>query len=109
MSRDSYSSLSTGITPQLRFSCRQVLTLIVVPIISAGALKRLTIFAVVPDMESLDRSHLNEYGARYIAWLLACELKHVECIREYIQENPEEPAKDMLLPWPEYEMPQLSV
>ncbi len=64
---------------------------------------------VVPDMESLDRSHLNEYGARYIAWLLACELKHVECICEYIQENPEEPAKDMLLPCPGYEMPQLSV
>ena len=50
-STDSNSSLKTGVTPQLRFSFLQTFSDVVIPMIFIGGLKRLTIRAVIPEME----------------------------------------------------------
>ncbi|MBE6569666.1 MAG: hypothetical protein E7658_05560 [Ruminococcaceae bacterium] len=57
---------------------------------------------VVPDMSTLDSCHLNQYGARYMAYRIACELQKIEGISEYVVETPEEPTEEVLQPNPYY-------
>jgi len=47
-----------------------------------------------------DICHLNIYGARYVAYRLACELQKMEGIGDYIAENIEEPTEEILVPFP---------
>lgn len=49
-----------------------------------------------------DTTHLNMFGADYVAYRLACELQNIEGISEYIQETLTEPTIDELKPFPHY-------
>ncbi len=49
-----------------------------------------------------DTTHLNRFGADYVAYRLACELQNIEGIGDYIQDTLTEPTIDELKPYPHY-------
>lgn len=52
---------------------------------------------VVPNLNGeVDRCHLNQYGARYVAYRLAEELKKVDGIGKYVLDGIEEPTAEIL-------------
>lgn len=51
--------------------------------------------AINPDLKSVDKTHLNIYGAKYIAYLVASELaKSNNSLGQYVLPNIVEPTKD---------------
>ena len=56
---------------------------------------------LVPDVATVDKTHLNIYGAKYVAYLLASELKKLEGVGEYVT-NLHEPTKADLVPYKGY-------
>lgn len=49
---------------------------------------------VVPNWDSLDKTHLNIYGAKYVAYLIASELKKIDGIGDYVCSGIAEPTKE---------------
>lgn len=65
----------------------------------------------VPNFLTVDLTHLNVYGACYVAYLVATLLKNTDCpLKEYLLKEIKEPMKeDCLLPNPEYQMNEYKV
>ena len=64
---------------------------------------------VVVDINSLDGTHLNIYGAKFVAYSLATELKKLDGIGKYVLANIAEPTKtNDLVPMENYEVPGYS-
>lgn len=61
--------------------------------------------SIVVDTNSLDGTHLNIYGAKYVAFRLATELKKLEGIGKYVLADIAEPTRTDLVPNPSYEVP----
>ncbi|MDE6584276.1 MAG: hypothetical protein K2K15_02630, partial [Anaeroplasmataceae bacterium] len=59
---------------------------------------------LIPDMNSLDTTHLNQYGAKFVAYLVAKTIQGTKHpLAEYVLKNIEEPVKDKdLVSNPEY-------
>ena len=57
---------------------------------------------IVANTDTVDKTHLNIYGAKYVAYRLACELQKIDCISGYVQENLTEPTIADLTPNPNY-------
>lgn len=57
---------------------------------------------IVANMATVDKTHLNIYGAKYVAYQLACQLKNVESIYGYVREELTEPTEADLIPNPNY-------
>ncbi len=57
---------------------------------------------IVPNMDTLDFVHYNLYGARYMAYRIACELQNVESIRAYIRDDLTEPTEELITVNPYY-------
>lgn len=52
---------------------------------------------VTPNLAGeVDICHLNQYGARYVVYRLALELKKIDGISKYIPDDIEEPTADIL-------------
>lgn len=52
---------------------------------------------VIPNLAGeVDRCHLNQYGARYVAYRLAQELKKIDGIGKYVLDDIEEPTTEIL-------------
>ena len=69
------SSASTGVTPQLRLSRRQIRSLVVMPMMSTGQRNRLTIRAVLPDTEQTTMPLASTSMAiAQVAWEMASRL-----------------------------------
>ena len=60
------------------------------------------------DPETVDTVCLNYYGAKYVAYRLACELQKIEGIGEYVKKGITEPVVDTFVPNPYYEAPHKS-
>ncbi|MDE6661055.1 MAG: hypothetical protein K2J93_04485 [Anaeroplasmataceae bacterium] len=61
---------------------------------------------IVPDLSTVDTTHLNSYGAKNVAHLIAKLIKDTDCpLKEYLSEELEEPkeSKD-LIPNPNYKV-----
>ena len=63
---------------------------------------------IVVDTNSLDGTHLNIYGAKYVAYRLATELKNLEGIGKYVLQDIAEPTRADLVSNPDYEVPGYS-
>lgn len=50
-----------------------------------------------PNLESVDGTHVNVYGAKKVAWLFAKTIKDSECALKPYVKSTEEPAKDTTL------------
>jgi lysophospholipase L1-like esterase len=62
--------------------------------------------AVIPDTTSVDTTHLNIYGAKYVAYKLAEGLKNSECaLGKYVLDNIKEPTKADLVSIEGYVVP----
>lgn len=61
---------------------------------------------VVPDMTTVDTTHLNIYGARTVAYLLAVGLSRIEYLQKYVRDGICEPEERVLAPNPEYRVPE---
>ena len=57
---------------------------------------------VVPDFDTVDKTHLNIYGAKYVAYLLASELAKIEGVGAYVLDDIKEPTEDDLVINPNY-------
>lgn len=57
------------------------------------------------DMTSVDRTHLNIYGASVIAYFLASELSKIPAARSFVREGISEPGREALVPNPDYRVP----
>ena len=74
-SMEENASVSTGVTPQDRFSFRHALGLVVVPMIFTGQRKRLTIRAVRPESELTTMAFAPTSTAmEQVAWEMASRL-----------------------------------
>ena len=67
---------------------------------------------VVPNWASVDKTHLNVYGAKYVAYLFASEFAELDGIGEYVLDDITEPTKADLVPLegyvvPDYQAPDL--
>ncbi len=68
---------------------------------------------LVPDTTSVDKTHLNIYGAKYVAWLVANGIKNSNLeLKNYLKSNLEMPTINDLIPNPdfkfyEYNLPDL--
>ena len=60
---------------------------------------------VVPDFATVDKTHLNIFGAKYIAYLLAKEMAELDGIGGYVLPNIKAPAKSELVANPDYVVP----
>ncbi|MBO5714783.1 MAG: hypothetical protein J6S23_00115 [Clostridia bacterium] len=60
---------------------------------------------VVPNWSSVDKTHLNIYGAKYVAYLLASEMAELDGIGGYVLPDIKEPTKADLVPLDGYEVP----
>ena len=60
---------------------------------------------VVPNMDTVDKTHLNVYGAKYVAYLLANGLKKVDGIKNYVLDDIATPTEKDLTPIPGYVVP----
>ena len=68
---------------------------------------------VVPNFDSVDKTHLNVYGAKFVAYSLAVELGKIDGIRNYVAEGIVAPTEADLTVNPnyvytDYEAPDLS-
>ncbi len=63
---------------------------------------------VVPDMTTVDTTHLNLYGASTVAYMLAKGLENIEYVKNYVREKICEPSENILLPNPDYKIPRYS-
>ena len=59
---------------------------------------------VIPDFATVDKTHLNIYGAKYVAYLLASEMAKLEGIGGYVLNVISEPTKDELVANPSYKV-----
>ena len=57
---------------------------------------------VVPNWASIDKTHLNIYGAKFVAYRLAIELKEVEGIGKYVLADIQAPTEADLVVNPSY-------
>lgn len=57
---------------------------------------------IIANNDTVDKTHLNIYGAKYVAYRLACELQKLDCIRGYVQMDLAEPNSADLTPNPNY-------
>ena len=67
---------------------------------------------VVENWDSVDKTHLNIYGAKYVAYRVACELMKLDGIKHYVAEGITEPTEAVRVPnknyvVPDYEAPDL--
>ncbi len=60
---------------------------------------------VIANVDTVDKTHLNIYGAKYVAYRLAKELKNVSGIGNYVLDNIQEPTAKDLQPNPNYVVP----
>ena len=60
---------------------------------------------VVPDFATVDKTHLNIFGAKYIAYLLAKEMAELDGIGGYVLPNIKAPEKSKLVANPDYVVP----
>ena len=60
---------------------------------------------VVPDFATVDKTHLNIFGAKYIAYLLAKEMAELYGIGGYVLPNIKAPEKSELVANPDYVVP----
>ncbi|MBR2381843.1 MAG: hypothetical protein IKA84_05070 [Clostridia bacterium] len=60
---------------------------------------------VVPDFTTVDKTHLNIYGAKYVAYLLAKEMAELDGIGGYVLSGITAPAKSELVANPDYTVP----
>ena len=61
--------------------------------------------AVVPNWKTVDKTHLNIYGAKYVAYLLASEMAKLEGVGDYVLKNITEPTKADLVARDGYVVP----
>lgn len=57
---------------------------------------------IVPNTDTVDKTHLNIYGAKYVAYRLSCELQKLDCISGYVQDTLAEPTIEDLVANPNY-------
>ena len=67
---------------------------------------------IVPNWSSVDKTHLNIYGAKYVAYLFASEFAKLDGIGGYVLDGITEPTKADLVPLegyvvPDYQAPNL--
>ena len=60
---------------------------------------------VVPDFDSVDKTHLNIYGAKYVAYLFAKEFSELDGWGGYVLSGIKEPTSEALKPNPDYIVP----
>ena len=60
---------------------------------------------VEPDFATVDKTHLNIYGAKFVAYLVASEMKKLEGIGGYVLADIAEPTKEDLVANPNYIVP----
>lgn len=60
---------------------------------------------VVPDFATVDKTHLNIYGAKFVAYLVAKEMSELESVGDYVLGNIAEPTKAELVPLDGYKVP----
>ena len=61
---------------------------------------------VIPDIVTVDKTHLNIYGAKYVAYLLASEMAELDSIGGYVLDGIAEPTKEAdLVANPNYVVP----
>ena len=60
---------------------------------------------VVPNMDTVDKTHLNVYGAKYVAYTLASELKKIDGIRDYVADGITAPTEADRVQNPDYVVP----
>ena len=60
---------------------------------------------IIPDFATVDKTHLNIYGAKYVAYLLAKEMSELSVIGGYVLSDIKEPTKADLVANPNYEVP----
>lgn len=60
---------------------------------------------VIPDWKTVDTTHLNIYGAKYVAYLFASEFAELDGIGGYVLDGIAEPTIDDLVPLDGYEVP----
>lgn len=58
--------------------------------------------SVVPDFDTVDKTHLNIYGAKFVAYLLASELAKIEGVGDYVLDDIKEPTEADLVINPNY-------
>ena len=65
---------------------------------------------VEPNLKSVDKAHLNIYGAKYVAYLVACSLKSSNnSIKDYLLDNITEPTINDLIVNPLYKVTEYEV
>ncbi len=60
---------------------------------------------IIPNWASIDKTHLNIYGAKFVAYLFASEMAELEGIGGYVLPNITEPTKKALAAREGYEVP----
>lgn len=60
---------------------------------------------VIPDMTTVDKTHLNIYGAKFVAYLFASEMAELDGIGGYVLDGISEPTKNDLAANPSYVVP----
>ncbi len=60
---------------------------------------------VIPNMDTVDKTHLNVYGAKYVAYLLASELQKIDGIRHYVADGITAPTESDRVSNPDYVVP----
>ncbi len=59
---------------------------------------------IVTDMDTVDDTCLNFYGAKYTAYQLACELQKIKGIGDYVKKDISEPVVDTFVSNPYYDI-----
>ena len=59
----------------------------------------------VENWNSVDKTHLNIYGAKYVAYRIASELQKLNGIKGYVKEDIAEPTEAVRVPNPNYVVP----
>lgn len=57
---------------------------------------------IVPNWATVDKTHLNIYGAKYVAYLFAREFSELDAWGGYVRDDIAEPTLDDLVPNPNY-------
>ena len=60
---------------------------------------------VIPNWNSVDKTHLNIYGAKFVAYNLASELSNIDGIGKYVLDNITAPTEADLVPKEGYTVP----
>lgn len=63
---------------------------------------------IIPDFATVDKTHLNIYGAKYVAYLLADEMAEIEGVGAYVLDGIIEPSKAALVANPNYKVSDYS-